>query len=132
MRIKLARFAAAALVMGVSTGAMAQYVCPPGYAYYGGACQPVAPSYSNPVSGAVSGEAAGAAAGNRIVFVAGMRQIGRLERPVAVDRDAMHYPPLTLVVVERIVLHAAIVPKRDRTLFPAEAAGKFRPDRVLP
>jgi len=65
MRIKLAMFAAAALVMGVSTGAMAQYVCPPGYAYYGGACQPVAPSYSNPVSGAMSGEAAGAAAGNR-------------------------------------------------------------------
>ena len=48
-----------------STGAMAQYVCPPGYAYSGGACQPVVRSYSNPVSGAVSGEAAGAAAGNR-------------------------------------------------------------------
>ena len=66
MRIKLAMFAAtAALLTGLSTGAMAQYVCPPGYSYYGGACQPVAPSYSNPVSGAVSGEAAGAAAGNR-------------------------------------------------------------------
>jgi len=36
-----------------------------------------------------------------IVFVAGMRQIGRLERPVAVDRDAVHHPPLALVVVER-------------------------------
>jgi hypothetical protein len=65
MRIKLAMFAVAAMVSGMSSQAMAQYVCPPGYAYYGGACQPLAPSYSNPVSGAMSGEAAGAAAGNR-------------------------------------------------------------------
>src|ERR1051325_4333613 len=57
---------------------------------------------------------------------------GRLERPVAVDRHAVHYPPLALIVVERIVLHAPIIPKRDRTLLPPEAAGKFRPDRVLP
>ena len=72
------------------------------------------------------------AACERIVFVAGVRQIGWLERPVAVDRHAVHHPPLALVVVDRIVLHAPIVPKRDRTLFPAEAAGKFRPDGVLP
>jgi hypothetical protein len=66
MRTRLKIFAvSAALVAGASSGAMAQYVCPPGYAYYGGACQPVVRSYSNPVSGAVSGEAAGAAAGNR-------------------------------------------------------------------
>jgi hypothetical protein len=63
MRIKLAMFAVAGMVSGMSSQAMAQYVCPPGYAYYGGACQPLAPSYSNPVSGAMSGEAAGAAAG---------------------------------------------------------------------
>jgi hypothetical protein len=65
MRVKLTIFALAALVAGVANQAMAQYVCPPGYAYSGGVCQPVARSYSNPVSGAVSGEAAGAAAGNR-------------------------------------------------------------------
>jgi hypothetical protein len=65
MRIGYTMFAAVALVAGASSGAMAQYVCPPGYTYYGGACQPVTRSYSNPVSGAVSGEAAGAAAGNR-------------------------------------------------------------------
>src|SRR5258708_17421042 len=53
---------AAALLTGASTGAMAQY-CPPGYALYGGVCQPIRPSYSNPVSGAVSGEAAGASQG---------------------------------------------------------------------
>jgi hypothetical protein len=65
MRTTLKRIAvAAAFVAGVSSAAMAQ-VCPPGYAFYGGVCQPVRPSYSNPASGAVSGEAAGAAAGNR-------------------------------------------------------------------
>jgi hypothetical protein len=55
--------AAAALLVGVSSVAMAQY-CPPGYAYYGGVCQPAGPvGYGNPVSGAVAGEAAGAAQG---------------------------------------------------------------------
>ena len=65
MRIRVTMFAVTALVAGISSETMAQYVCPPGYTYYGGACQPVVRSYSNPVSGAVSGEAAGAAAGNR-------------------------------------------------------------------
>jgi hypothetical protein len=66
MRTRLKIFAvSAALVAGASSEAMAQYVCPPAYAYYGGACQPVVRSYSNPASGAVSGEAAGAATGNR-------------------------------------------------------------------
>ena len=54
------------LVVGASSMAMAQYACPPGYAFYGGVCQPMgSPAYSNPVSGAVSGEAAGAASGYR-------------------------------------------------------------------
>src|SRR5438045_3970056 len=65
MKIRLMMFALAALAAGISTETMAQYVCPPGYTYSGGACQPVVRSYSNPVSGAASGEAAGAAAGNR-------------------------------------------------------------------
>jgi hypothetical protein len=65
MKIRLTMFALAALAAGISTETMAQYVCPPGYTYSGGACQPVVRSYSNPVSGAASGEAAGAAAGNR-------------------------------------------------------------------
>lgn len=54
------------------------------------------------------------------------------DRPVAVDCDAVHYPALAMIIVQRIVLHAAIVPERDRALLPAEAAGEFRPDRVLP
>jgi hypothetical protein len=66
MRTRLKMLAvSAALVAGASSGAMAQYVCPPGYAHHGGVCQPVTRSYSNPVSGAASGEAAGAATGNR-------------------------------------------------------------------
>jgi len=55
----------AALAAGTSSAALAQYACPPGYALYGGVCQPVpAPGYpSNPVSGAAAGEAAGATNG---------------------------------------------------------------------
>ena len=55
---------AAALAVGTSSAAMAQYTCAPGYAYCNGVCQPVRPpGYGNPVSGAVSGEASGAAGG---------------------------------------------------------------------
>ena len=57
---------AAAMAAGTSSAALAQYACPPGYAYYAGVCQP-APAYgyapTNPVSGAAAGGAAGAAAG---------------------------------------------------------------------
>jgi hypothetical protein len=54
----------AVLAAGTSSAAMAEYPCAPGYARYGGICQPVPPpGYSNPVSGTVSGEAAGAASG---------------------------------------------------------------------
>ena len=65
MRTRVRIFAiAAALVAGVSSAAMAEYPCAPGYALYHGVCQPTRPlGYSNPVSGAVSGEAAGARSG---------------------------------------------------------------------
>jgi hypothetical protein len=59
---------AAALAAGTSSVAMAQ-VCPAGYSWYAGACQPMAApapyayAPSNPVSGAVNGEMSGAAAG---------------------------------------------------------------------
>jgi len=67
MRTTLKVFAiAAALAAGASTAAMAEYPCAPGYALYGGVCQPTRPlGYSNPVSGAVQGEASGAASGYR-------------------------------------------------------------------
>jgi hypothetical protein len=65
MRLKTVAIAAA-LATGISGAAMAQYACPAGYVYAGGACRPAAPApggYSNPASGAVNGEASGAAAG---------------------------------------------------------------------
>jgi hypothetical protein len=63
-RLKVLALAAALAASG-SGAAMAQYTCPPGYALYGGVCQPVpAPAYpSGPVSGAAAGGAAGAASG---------------------------------------------------------------------
>jgi len=65
MPTKLKIFAAAAaLAAGMSSAAMAQYACVPGYTYINGVCQPVqSPGYGNPVSGTVSGESAGAASG---------------------------------------------------------------------
>ena len=54
----------AALAASTSSAAMAEHPCWPGYALYGGVCQPMAsPGYSDPVSGAASGEASGAASG---------------------------------------------------------------------
>jgi hypothetical protein len=56
---------AAVLAMGMSGAALAQYACPAGYVYSGGACRPtgVPGGYSNPVSGAFNGTAAGASSG---------------------------------------------------------------------
>jgi hypothetical protein len=63
-RFEVLVVAAAVLAAGMSSTAMAKYLCAPGYTYRHGVCQPVRPlGYSNPVSGAVSGEAAGAARG---------------------------------------------------------------------
>src|ERR1700732_1002533 len=57
----------AVLAAGASSAALAQ-TCPPGYALYGGVCQPAASAGytyapNNPVSGAASGAASRAAAG---------------------------------------------------------------------
>jgi hypothetical protein len=54
----------AALAMGLSSAAFAEFPCAPGFAPYRGICRPIGIyGYSNPVSGAVSGEANGAANG---------------------------------------------------------------------
>jgi hypothetical protein len=66
MRNRLIGLAAAAATVVAMSGAALAQVCPPGYALYGGVCQPApAAAYapSNPVSGAASGAAAGAASG---------------------------------------------------------------------
>src|SRR5579864_671451 len=52
-------------------------------------------------------------------------------RPFALDRDPVHDPALAVIIVDRVVLDAAIVPERDRDLFPAEATGELGPHRVL-
>jgi hypothetical protein len=64
-RVKTVTIAAAALTIGLSGVAFAEYPCAPGFRMYHGICRPIGVyGYSNPVSGAVSGEANGAARGN--------------------------------------------------------------------
>jgi hypothetical protein len=92
----------AALAAGTSSAAMAQYACPPGYAFHRGVCQPVptSPYPSNPVSGAVSGEAAGAAsgyaAGGPLGAVVG-GAIGTATGTVAGTANALSGAPVTSV-----------------------------------
>ena len=43
----------------------------------------------------------------------------------------MHFPAITVVVIQGIVLYAAIVPKCDRTRVPAEATCVFWPDGMF-
>jgi hypothetical protein len=93
---------AATLAAGMSSAAMAQYACPPGYTYYGGVCQPVsAPAYpSNPVSGAAAGEAAGAASGNAAAGPVGAivgGAIGTATGAVAGTANALTGAPVTSV-----------------------------------
>src|SRR6266581_8910478 len=51
---------------------------------------------------------------------------GALRRLAAGQGDAMHYAPMAVVVVDGIVLAAAVVPERERAGAPLEAAGEFR------
>src|ERR1700730_2374522 len=53
-----------------------------------------------------------------------------LIRAVAVDGDAMHDSLLAMVIVDGVVLDAAIVPERDRVRTPAEPAGELRARRM--
>src|SRR5262245_51360498 len=51
-----------------------------------------------------------------------------LLRLIAFQRDAVHQAAIAVIIVDRIVLGAAIVPERDRARLPMEAAGELRPD----
>jgi hypothetical protein len=63
-RLKVVAVAAALAVATMSSAALAEYPCAPGFVLYHGICRPIGVhGYSNPVSGAVSGEANGAARG---------------------------------------------------------------------
>jgi len=54
--------------------------------------------------------------------------IATLGRPVARDGDAVHEALLAVIVVDRVVLGGAVVPKRDRARRPAKAASELGPD----
>ena len=55
----------------------------------------------------------------------------RLPRPVALDGDAVHFAAEAVVVVQRVVPGAAVVPELHRILGPVEAAGEFGFGAVL-
>src|SRR5438105_15210607 len=54
-----------------------------------------------------------------------------LARNLRAYREPPHAPALPVVVVDREVLRAAVVPDRERARRPAHAAGEFRPRLVL-
>src|SRR5882762_9512876 len=54
-----------------------------------------------------------------------------LARNLRPDRQPPHPPPLAVVVVDREVLCAAVVPDRERARRPAHAAGELGPRLVL-
>src|SRR6185437_6669496 len=56
---------------------------------------------------------------------------GRSTRYDTGEGDALHPPRVTVVVVDRIVHGAAVVPQRERTGTPPEAARELRPALVL-
>src|SRR5678816_2757634 len=43
----------------------------------------------------------------------------------------MHESAVSVIVIDRVVLRAAIVPERERAHAPAEAAGELGPDLML-
>src|SRR6185436_15049480 len=58
------------------------------------------------------------------------RNGGILARPVTGKRDPVHQAAVAVVVVDRIVLRAAVVPQRDRSGLPRKTAGELRPHLV--
>jgi hypothetical protein len=87
----------AVLAAGTSSVAMAQnYNCPPGYAPYGGQCQPMpAPGYGypNPVGGAAAGAAQGAAVGGATGGPVGALIGGAIGTATGAVAGTTGYPP---------------------------------------
>ncbi len=48
-------------------------------------------------------------------------------RHFAFEGDPVHDPQVSMVVVERIVLRAAVIPESDRSRLPVKAAAEFFP-----
>src|SRR5687768_17193712 len=53
-----------------------------------------------------------------------------LTRNLRADGQAAHAPALAVVVVDRVVLRAAVVPDGERARLPAHAAGELGPRLV--
>jgi hypothetical protein len=51
---------------------------------------------------------------------------GESHRPLPPQRNPQHHPPKPVIVIHRVVLHAAVVPERDGVGLPHEAAGELR------
>src|SRR5882762_2381924 len=64
-------------------------------------------------------EAAARAVSRSPLFRAGSARL------VACKGDAMHHPPVPVIVVQGVVLRAAVVPERERAHAPAEPAGEL-------
>ena len=56
---------------------------------------------------------------------------GGSEGRVPGQRQPMHLPPVAPDVVDRVVLHAAVVPEREGARCPVEPAGEFRPGEMV-
>ena len=72
------------------------------------------------------GEAAGVRDASRVERRrdAGLGPRPASHRPIALQRDAQHHPPMPVVVVDRVVLHAAVVPEGDRSGFCQAKPGR--------
>jgi len=53
-----------------------------------------------------------------------------LNRALALDRNPVHQPAPSVVIVDRVVLDRAVVPERQRPRLPAEPAGEFGAHRM--
>src|SRR6516225_10790101 len=57
-------------------------------------------------------------------------QLPPLNRALALDRDSVHQPSPSVVIVDRVVLDRAVVPERQRPRLPTEPASEFGAHRM--
>src|SRR6516162_7528549 len=58
-------------------------------------------------------------------------QLPPLNRALALDRDPVHQPPPSVVIVDRVVLDRTVVPERQRPRLPTEPASEFGAHRMI-
>src|ERR1022692_1227837 len=62
---------------------------------------------------------------------ANRRRYRDLLRPISRQGDAMHDASIAVIVVDRVVEAAAVIPESQGSWTPTESAGEFRPNLVL-